>query len=75
MAKSNSAQKIKLTSDEDIFKPENITRNPKNCPYRNSHPFKDHPFKQYSEEKMAEMVESVKQYGVLMPILVRPLDR
>ena len=35
-------------------------------------PFKDHPFREYPEEKMQEMIESVSQYGVLMPILVRP---
>jgi ParB family transcriptional regulator, chromosome partitioning protein len=33
-----------------------------------------HPFRIYNEEKMQEMVESVKQNGVLMPILVRPLE-
>jgi ParB family chromosome partitioning protein len=36
------------------------------------HPFKNHPFKMYSEDKMNELVESVKQHGILMPILVRP---
>ncbi|MBR5947574.1 MAG: ParB/RepB/Spo0J family partition protein [Clostridia bacterium] len=35
-------------------------------------PFEKHPFKEYPEEKMQEMVESVSEYGVLMPILVRP---
>ncbi len=34
--------------------------------------FKDHPFRQYTEEKMAEMVESVQEQGVITPILVRP---
>lgn len=34
--------------------------------------FKDHPFRQYTEEKMDEMVESVREYGVITPILVRP---
>jgi ParB family chromosome partitioning protein len=36
------------------------------------HPFANHPFKLYSEEKMLEMVESIAKYGVLTPILVRP---
>jgi ParB family chromosome partitioning protein len=36
------------------------------------HPFANHPFKLYSEEKMQEMVESIAKYGVLTPILVRP---
>ena len=34
--------------------------------------FKDHPFRQYTEEKMDEMVESVREHGVITPILVRP---
>lgn len=34
--------------------------------------FKDHPFRQYTEEKMYEMVESVREHGVITPILVRP---
>jgi ParB family chromosome partitioning protein len=73
MEKSKSAQKIKLSSYEDIFKPDNATTQPERLPISALHPFKDHPFKQYSEEKMAEMIESVKQHGILMPILVRPL--
>lgn len=34
--------------------------------------FPDHPFKVRMDENMMEMVESVKQYGVLVPALVRP---
>lgn len=35
------------------------------------HPFKDHPFKVLDDDKMEEMVESVKQYGILVPAMVR----
>ena len=34
--------------------------------------FPNHPFKVKQEEAMAEMVDSIKQYGVLVPALVRP---
>ena len=34
--------------------------------------FPNHPFKVRMDEKMMEMVDSVKQYGVLVPALVRP---
>ena len=34
--------------------------------------FPNHPFKIRQNEAMAEMVDSVKQYGVLVPALVRP---
>ena len=34
--------------------------------------FPNHPFKVKQDEAMVEMVDSVKQYGVLVPALVRP---
>ena len=34
--------------------------------------FPNHPFKVKQDEAMAEMVDSVKRYGVLVPALVRP---
>ena len=36
------------------------------------HPFKGHPFHVEDDEKMREMAESVAQYGVLVPGIVRP---
>ena len=35
--------------------------------------FKDHPFKVNEDESMADLVESIKAHGVLLPILVRPV--
>lgn len=34
--------------------------------------FKDHPFKVVDDEKMMELVESIKAKGVLSPVLLRP---
>ena len=36
-------------------------------------PFSDHPFKMYSEEKLNELAESIKENGVLSPIIVRKI--
>ena len=36
-------------------------------------PFSRHPYKVRDDEAMSEMVESVKQYGVLLPAIARPL--
>lgn len=36
------------------------------------YPFSNHPFRMYTEEKMREMVESVTEFGVISPIIVRP---
>ena len=41
-------------------------------PLSELHDFPNHPFKVKQDEAMAEMADSVKQYGVLVPALVRP---
>ena len=37
-------------------------------------PFLKHPFKPYSEEKILELAESIKEQGLIVPILVRPIN-
>ena len=72
----SSAEKIAMKSYEDIFRPTDPDAQQANAntiPLDHLHPFKHHPFRLYNDEKMQEMVESIKQNGVLMPILVRPL--
>ena len=36
------------------------------------HPFPDHPFQVRDDDAMKETVESIKEYGVLVPAIVRP---
>lgn len=36
------------------------------------HSFKNHPFKVIDDEKMGELVESIRQNGVLTPVILRP---
>lgn len=36
--------------------------------------FPNYPFKIRMDEEMANLVESVKQYGVLSPVIVRPTE-
>ena len=36
------------------------------------HPFEGHPFKVQDDDAMLEMAESIRQYGVLVPGIVRP---
>ena len=38
----------------------------------NIHPFPNHPFEVRDDDAMKETVQSVKEYGVIMPVLVRP---
>jgi ParB family chromosome partitioning protein len=34
-------------------------------------PFKNHPFRLYTDEKLKRMIESIKENGVMTPIIVR----
>lgn len=72
--KSKSAQKVKLTSYDDLFGTSERTSGEviTSVPIGLFHSFKDHPFRVVDDEKMQETVESVKKYGVLMPGIVRP---
>ena len=36
-------------------------------------PFKNHPFKVLDDEKMQDLVSSIKQNGILTPVLVRSI--
>lgn len=38
------------------------------------HPFPDNPFKVPDNVEMEMLIESVKEYGIITPLLVRPLD-
>ena len=43
-------------------------------PIADLHPFKNHPFKVLDDEAMQRTVESVAQFGVLAPLVVRPRE-
>ena len=36
--------------------------------------FPDHPFKVNDDDKMQDMVKSIKEYGVILPVIVRPKE-
>ena len=36
-------------------------------------PFPKHPFKIYTQDKLMEMAESIKQNGVIVPVIIRPI--
>ena len=75
--RSKSAEKVKLSSFDDLFGKEETVSGEvvTSVPIDLLHPFKNHPFHVLDDEKMEETVESVKQYGILMPGIVRPLSR
>ena len=76
--KPNGAN-ISLTPYDDIFSTEETRSNGPNeqireIPLSELFPFKDHPFSVTDDKKMMDMVESVKEFGVMIPIIARPLD-
>ena len=38
------------------------------------HPFKDHPYKVLDNDEMNSLIESVQEYGIMSPLIVRPLE-
>ena len=43
-----------------------------NVPLELFHPFPNHPFKVLDDEKMQDTVQSISEFGVLVPVLARP---
>ena len=36
-------------------------------------PFKDHPFKVIDDESMMDTVQSIREHGILLPLIARPM--
>ena len=74
-----SGRNISLTSYDDLFSTEETRQADareqiQQIPLSELHPFKDHPFRVVDDDRMMETVESVKEYGVLVPAIARPLE-
>lgn len=70
---------ISLTSYDDIFetdesRAESQLERVQNISISELVPFKDHPFKVVDDEDMLRTTESIAQYGVLTPLIARPLE-
>jgi len=75
----SAVKNIQLASYDDLFKTDeerlsDTQERVQNLPLDRLVPFPDHPFKVLDDEKMLETVESIKERGVLVPILVRPTN-
>ena len=57
---------------------EKVVKEPKpklmNIKLEKLHPFENHPYKVLDDESMTELTESIKEYGFLNRIIVRPLE-
>lgn len=64
---------ISLSSYDDIFSTEESRKEAKQeISLSELHPFEGHPFRVVDDEDMVKTVESIKEYGVLTPAIVRP---
>ena len=74
----NSGRNISLTSLDEIFSSEESRQGGneqiQHLPLSSLVPFKDHPFRVVDDDRMMETVESVREYGVLVPIIARPIE-
>ena len=71
------AKNIRLPSIDDLFSTEEERQDAKLekiqlLPLSELHPFEGHPFQVRDDEEMDKMVDSVKEYGVMSPAIVRP---
>lgn len=72
-AKRNKAD-IKLNSYDDLFG--ESTANPEAVEVltKELHDFRNHPFHVTDDDDMAELVQSIRDKGVLVPLTVRPME-
>lgn len=72
MKNSRSGEKIKLTSIDELLGVVN-EESAMEIEIKAISPFKGHPFKVIADDKMEELINSVKESGVITPVLLRPL--
>ncbi len=74
-----SETRVSLTPYDDIFSTEESragrkTEQIQEIPITELYPFKNHPFSVVDDKRMEEMVESIKEFGIMVPVIARPLD-
>ena len=75
----SSAKNVKLASVDDLFSTEQSRQDESRekvveIALTELYPFPNHPFQVRDDDSMKEAVESVKEYGILTPAIVRPRE-
>ena len=78
MRERATANDVPFTPLDKLFEP-TVPQGPElpavdTLPVEALRPFSGHPFHLYTDEKLRELTDSIREHGVLMPVLVRPLD-
>ena len=73
----SSAKNIVLKSVDDIFQTEENRADAQRervqeIPLDQLKPFRNHPFKVRDDQRMLDTVDSIREYGVLVPAIARP---
>lgn len=71
---ANNRPKIHFESVEELLGAPVMKDGTEVVKIKDIHPFKDHPFKVLDDDKMDELVESIKANGVFSPVLIRPRE-
>jgi len=71
---SKFGEKIKLTSYDELLGVNNENEGTKELDINLLREFENHPFKVLDDERMEELVSSIRERGILSPILVRKKD-
>ena len=69
--KNRSGEKIKLASIDELLGVVN-EESAMEIEISKIHPFKNHPFNVLDDEKMDTLVDSIRENGILNPVIVRP---
>ena len=74
MKSSRSGEKVKLTSIDELLGVMN-EESAMEIELKSIIPFRSHPFKVLNDEKMEELINSIKENGVITPVLIRPTEK
>ena len=77
MRERATANDVSFTPLDKLFEP-TVPQEPElpavdTLPVEALRPFSGHPFHLYTDEKLRELTDSIREHGVLMPVLVRPM--
>lgn len=66
---------LDLLAEDSVEKKEEAVNGIVSLPVEEIHPFHDHPFRLYEGDRLEDMVQSIKDHGMLNPVIVRKAAR
>ena len=75
--KANAPKRKVFQDAVDLISPETVdavANGHAMIPVEEITPFHNHPFRLYDGERLEDMVESIKEHGILVPVIVQKKD-